>query len=247
MLKISNLSKSYGGVKAVHNCTCHFQEGMITGLIGPNGAGKTTLYNLITGLEKPDQGRIYFDGIDITSWPTHKIARQGLARSFQLLRLFKNLTIAENLLLALNQTDENPLLNLFYRKQAEAGYYPRMQATIDRLGVKRTLKTKVSELSYGQTKLIDIAIALLKDFKLVMLDEPAAGVNPAIRQELKQVVRELKKAGKTVVIIEHDMDFVMDLSDHVICMAEGTVLSEGRPKNVRNDKKVLEAYLGKSG
>ena len=227
MITVQKLDKHFGGVYAVHNCSFAIKEGTITSIIGPNGAGKTTLFNLVCGIIKPDKGEILFRGSKITKLPTHMIARAGISRTFQQARLFKNMSVKDNLLLA-HAATENEL-----------------NAILKKVHFPLDMNTRASELSYGQTRLVELARALLKPHKLLMLDEPTAGVNPKVRQELKEILKNLKKSGATIVLIEHDMEFVMSISDEVIVMAEGTVLMRGTPKQVQKDKRVLEAYLGK--
>jgi len=227
MISVQNLDKHFGGVYAVRNCTFTVKEGAITSIIGPNGAGKTTLFNLVCGMIKPDAGRILFKGQDITRLPTHLISRVGISRTFQQARLFKNMTVKENLQLAKKSDDDE------------------VKAILKKVHFPLDMNTRASDLSYGQMRLVEMARALLKPHNLLMLDEPTAGVNPKVRQELKQILLKLKKEGNTILLIEHDMEFVMSISDEVIVMAGGTVLTRGTPKKVQADKRVLEAYLGK--
>ena len=227
MISVQKLDKHFGGVYAVHNCTFTVKDNTITSIIGPNGAGKTTLFNLICGIIKPDAGEIFLKGRDISHLPTFKIARSGISRTFQQSRLFKNMTVKDNLLLAKPSTDSE------------------IKEVLKKVHFPLDMNTKASELSYGQMRLVEIARALLKPHTLLMLDEPTAGVNPKVRQELKQILLNLKKEGNTILLIEHDMEFVMSISDDVIVMTEGTVLTRGTPKQVQADKRVLEAYLGK--
>ena len=227
ILKTKNITKRFGGLVAVNNCSIGIEQGKITSLIGPNGAGKTTLFNIISGMMKPDSGRVILKKEDITALPVHQRARKGISRTFQMTRNFNNMTIRDNLTLSEDFEDK------------------KLRDVLKRIGVEKPLDTKAGDLSYGQQKLLELARALLYPHQLLLLDEPAAGVNPKIRQELKKLLKELKKAGATVLVIEHDMDFVMDISDHVICLAEGKILAEGKPKEIRNNPRVLEAYLGK--
>ncbi|MAG91208.1 hypothetical protein CMO83_03925 [Candidatus Woesearchaeota archaeon] len=227
MLSLKNVSKSFGGVKAVNGCTFEVEENTITSLIGPNGAGKTTAFNIISGLTKIDKGTIRLIRKNITNLPAYKIAQSGISRTFQLTKVFKNMSIKDNLLIA-KKTDEE-----------------EMKQVLDSVYLEKPLDTIASELSYGQQRLLELARALLMPHSLLMLDEPTAGVNPKIRQEFKSILKKLKKQGKTVLLIEHDMEFVMDISDFVIVMDEGKVLRVGKPKAIVKDKKVLEAYLGK--
>lgn len=227
MLSLKNISKSFGGVKAVNKCTFEVKENTITSLIGPNGAGKTTVFNIVSGLTKPDSGTVKLEGKNIAGLAAHKIAKSGISRTFQLTKIFRNLSVRDNMLIAKKTNDEeirNALQSVFFEKSSD---------------------TIASELSYGQQRLLEMARALLMPHQLLMLDEPTAGVNPKIRQELKSILKKLRKDGKTILLIEHDMEFVMDISDRVIVLNEGRVLREGKPKDVVKDKRVLEAYLGK--
>lgn len=227
MLSLKNVSKSFGGVKAVDRCSFEVKENTITSLIGPNGAGKTTVFNIISGLTKADAGTIRLSGKNATDMPAYKIAQSGISRTFQLTKVFRNLSIKDNLLIA-KKTDEG-----------------EMKKILKSVYLEKSLETIASELSYGQQRLLEMARALLMPHSLLMLDEPTAGVNPKIRQELKVILKNLRKEGKTVFLIEHDMEFVMEISDEVIVLNEGKILKIGKPKQIMNDKKVLEAYLGK--
>ncbi len=228
MISVQKLDKHFGGVYAVHNCTFTVKENAITSIIGPNGAGKTTLFNLICGISKPDGGRILLKGRNITGLQTHQIARLGICRTFQQARLFRNMSVKDNLLLAKHSAKDSEL-----------------KEVLKKVHFPLDMSTRASDLSYGQTRLVEIARALLKPHNLLMLDEPTAGVNPKVRQELKEILRNLKKDGDTILLIEHDMEFVMSISDDVVVMTEGSVLTRGTPKQVQADKRVLEAYLGK--
>ena len=227
MISLKNVSKSFGGVRAVDRCTFEVEENTITSLIGPNGAGKTTVFNIISGITKTDSGTIKLGNKNITGMPAYKIAQNGISRTFQITKVFRNLSIKDNLLIA-KKTNEAEM-----RKMLQSVY------------LEKPLETIASELSYGQQRLLELARALLMPHSLLMLDEPTAGVNPRIRQELKSVLKNLRKEGKTILLIEHDMNFVMDISDKVIVLAEGKVLKEGKPEEIMKDRKVLEAYLGK--
>ncbi len=227
MLSLKNISKSFGGVKAVDKCTFEVEENTITSLIGPNGAGKTTVFNIISGLTRADSGTIKLLGKDITNMPAYRIAQAGVSRTFQLTKVFRNMSVKDNLLIAKKTNEEE------------------MKKALESVYLHKPLGTIASELSYGQQRLLEIARALLKQHSLLMLDEPTAGVNPIIRQELKTILRNLRKGGKTILLIEHDMEFVMGISDTVIVLNEGKVLKIGKPNDIVKDKRVLEAYLGK--
>jgi len=227
MLSLKNISKSFGGVRSVNKCTFKVEPNTISSLIGPNGAGKTTVFNIVSGLTKPDSGAIRLLDKDITHLPVYKIAQAGISRTFQLTKVFRNMSIRDNLLIAKNADEKE------------------MKEMLENIYLHKPLDTIASELSYGQQRLLEIARALLMPHSLLMLDEPTAGVNPKIRRELKQILKKLKKEGKTVLLIEHDMEFIMGVSDFVIVLNEGRVLKIGKPKDIIKDKKVLEAYLGK--
>ena len=244
ILELKNVSKHFGGVKAVDKCSFYVKKGLITGLIGPNGAGKTTAFNLIAGLLKPDNGRIIFMKEDVTGKPTHTIARKGLARTFQQVRLFDNLSIEENLLLATQDPGER-FFNSFFYSRKKHPFKKRIKQILELVGLHKHLTTLASDLSYGQKRLLELARALMMDYTLLMLDEPTAGVNPYIRKRLKVLLRKLRRQGKTILLIEHDMDFVMSLSDEVIVLDAGKKLMADKPGKVRKNKQVLEAYLGK--
>lgn len=244
ILKLSKVFKYFGGVKAVNNCSFDVKEGIITGLIGPNGAGKTTAFNLITGQLDIDSGSIKFMGKEISKKRPHKIARLGISRTFQQVRLFDNLTIEENLLLGVYHKGEKFWCSFFYSR-IHHELDKKVDDTLKMVGLTKSKDTLAAELSYGQKRLVEIARALMMDYSLLLLDEPTAGVNPAIRKELMVILRKLRKQGKTILLIEHDMDFVMGISDEVIVLEAGHKLVVDRPSVVRKDKRVLEAYLGK--
>ena len=227
ILRVVGITKEFGGVAAVNNCSFEVKKGIITALIGPNGAGKTTLFNLLSGLIASDSGSMFFYQTNITNLASHKISSQGISRTFQLTRLFKNLSIRDNLCVAKECSDLE------------------LKKLLLSIGVHKQLSTICSELSYGQQRLVELARALLFPHQLLMLDEPTAGVNPRVRQKLKTIIKNAVSNGTTVLLIEHDMDFVMELSDHVIVLNEGSVLAQGTPNQIKKNKKVLEVYLGK--
>lgn len=241
MLTIQNITKSFGGVQAIKGSNFTIEKNKVTALIGPNGAGKTTLFNVINGLLRPDTGSIVFEGVDITKKQTFRIANTGISRTFQQVRLFHYLTILEHLQMAVDNRDTNMLGNIVRGTKVDRA---KFQNILDTFGIERELDTPVSDLSYGQRKLLNIAMALTKPHELLMLDEPVAGVNAVIQEQIEQLLLELKKKGETMLIIDHDMQFVRKLADHVIVLDAGVVLLEGAPEIVLKDKRVLEAYLG---
>jgi ABC-type branched-subunit amino acid transport system ATPase component len=247
MLKVSNLGKSFGGVAAVHDCDFEVDSNSITALIGPNGAGKTTVFNLITGFISPDKGSIRFKNRSVVGKKPHEIANLGITRTFQLIRLFPKLTVMENLLLAEHQIGENFFAAIFKPKKTRAEERRRRKRCMGFLklvSLEQKANELAEELSYGQQKLVEIARVLATESELILLDEPVAGVNPVMRERIKQVLRQLQKAGKTILLIEHDMKFVMDVCDKVVVLDYGEEIAVGTPDEVMGDKRVLEAYLG---
>ena len=239
-LHLKNLSKHFGGVHAVSNVSFKIQEGKITAIIGPNGSGKTTLFHTISGLYSADSGTIHFNSKEITNTSPSEIARLGISRTFQEVRLFKNLTIKDHLEIAMLQDDEKLLKNFF----SKAHDTSRMHGILKLVHLNKPLETCATDLSYGQRKLLDLAVAIAKPHTLLMLDEPVAGVNPQLRKEIREILLDLNRKGETIIVIEHDMNFVMGLADHIIVMDEGKLLVEGKPKDIQDNRKVLEAYLG---
>ncbi|MBI4135564.1 ABC transporter ATP-binding protein [Candidatus Uhrbacteria bacterium] len=241
MLSIKNLTKHFGGVRAVDHCSFEVTPARITALIGPNGAGKTTLFNCIAGVHLPEAGQVIFAGRDITTLPIYLRAQFGLSRTFQLVRTFKNMTVEENLRLAAEPDDQNFWRSILFPRPVVQTYLKDMLRLV---GLNQSLKFPAKSLSYGQSKLLSLARALLQPHKILMLDEPVAGVAPTLRQNFKTLLPELKARGETIFFIEHDMDFVRAVADHVIVMDQGKVLTEGTPEQVLKDQRVLDAYLG---
>lgn len=247
VLVVGGLRRQFGGLLAVDVDHLEFQRGKITALIGPNGAGKSTLFNLITGFDTPDAGTWSFDGKALGRMRSHRIARLGLVRSFQLTRALSRLTVIENMLLAgQKQRGEHFLLGLltFPWRAQEAELTSQADALLARFKLDHMRNERAGTLSGGQRKLLDMARALMSDPKLVCLDEPMAGVNPALTQSLLGHVESLRDEGKTVVFVEHDIDVVMRISDWVVVMAGGRIVAEGTPQAISRDPRVIEAYLG---
>ena len=209
-LTIQNLTKHFGGIRAIDRCSFSVKQNTIVALIGPNGAGKTTLFNIISGFYQPDAGTVTLNGEKLTGLQPHTIARKGLSRTFQLTRLFPKLTVMENLLLAKRRKGESLPHALFFGSPAEESrhYEEELLGFLRLVGLEKKKDALASRLSYGQQKLLEIARALAADAPLLLLDEPAAGVHPKLREELKRLLRELKQRGKTILFIEHDMEMV---------------------------------------
>jgi branched-chain amino acid transport system ATP-binding protein len=240
LLQTQSLSKSFGGIKAVDDCTFEVEEGSISALIGPNGAGKTTVFNLISGLLKPDLGRITFNGERIDRKRPHQITRRGVSRTFQISRDLQEMTLLENLIV---QSPTTSFADLFKGSMLEHERDHALEL-LDFVGITHLAEEKSKNLSYGQKKLMEFASTLMTEPRLILLDEPAGGVNPALLEEIIERIKLLNKRGITFLIVEHNMDVVMNLCDPVIVMAYGTVLAKGAPQDIQNNEEVLEAYLG---
>jgi ABC-type branched-subunit amino acid transport system ATPase component len=249
LLEIDGLTRSYDGVHALRGVSMKVQAGRITGLIGPNGAGKTTLFNCISGVVPPNAGRIRFNGQIITGWRPDRVTGAGLVRSFQIARGFPRLTVLENLLLYGKRQPGEHILAALLRTSAvrrrEAVLRDRAHAVAQRLNLVRVLRQRAEELSGGQKKLLEIGRALMADPILLLLDEPVAGVNPALTQEIAEHLRALQSEGMSVLLIEHHLDTIAALCDPVIVMAEGQHLREGTFEAVANDPAVQLAYMGR--
>ena len=239
-LEAVGLTRSFGGVTALGGATVRFHHGEINAVIGPNGSGKTTLFNCITGMIKPDAGRITYRGHNITGAAPHRIARAGIGRSFQLCRVFPRMTVLDNLLVAACARGVGPQL-ASARDRADI---ERARGWLARMGIDHLEATEARNLSWGQQKLLELAGVMMADPETILLDEPAGGVNPALIDRICTLVRQLNAEGKTFVIVEHNMDLVMTLSDHVIVFDRGRPIAEGPPAVIRADPAVLEAYLG---
>jgi ABC-type branched-subunit amino acid transport system ATPase component len=250
LLVVSEVTKRYGGFKALDRCSVSFELGRITGVIGPNGAGKTTLLNVIAGFAPPDAGTIHFDGADVTAMPAHRLAARGLVRTFQIARELASLTVLENLLLAAADARSESISSALFRrgaiKLAERRIAVRARALLARVGLWQLADAPASALSGGQKKLLELARALMLEPRFILLDEPAAGVAPPLVAELAALVRELLAEGISFGIVEHDMDLVARLCDRVYVLAEGRTLVSGSFAEIAADKEVAEAYLGRA-
>jgi neutral amino acid transport system ATP-binding protein len=230
LLRTEGVHKAFGGVRALDTCTIEVTEGTVAGLIGPNGSGKTTLFNVITGYNKADSGEVYLADRRITNSPPDKVFALGIGRTFQLTRIFPSLTVMENMLVA--------------SQHSRAGARKRAMEQLEFVGIAGYHASLAGTLSYGQRKLLELAYVLVADPAIVLLDEPAGGVNLSLVNHIAERIRELNAAGKTFLIVEHNMEFVMGLCDQVTVLDSGTVVAAGPPDIVRTDRRVLDAYLG---
>ncbi len=247
ILIISNVRRSFGGLVAVDVEHLEVQRGVITALIGPNGAGKTTFFNLLTNFDQPDAGTRLFDGRDLSGIPAHRVANLGMVRTFQLTKSLSRMTVIDNMRLgATNQAGETlgkALLPFTWKRQEEE-VTARADELLERFNLAHMREEFAGTLSGGQRKLLEMARALMVQPTMVMLDEPMAGVNPALKQSLLDHVKNLREQGMTVVFVEHDMDMVQEISDWVVVMAEGRIIAEGPPESIANNQAVINAYLG---
>lgn len=251
IVSIQSVSRNFGGVVAVDNCSFEVPAGSITALIGPNGAGKTTLFNIVAGFLPPSAGKVFLDGKDVTGLPAHRLFRHGLVRTFQIPRMFQRMTVLENLMMVpAQQAGENLLSNWFgwSRVRAEErAIRERAEGVLEFLQITQVARQAAGELSGGQKKLVELGRTMMTDAKVVLLDEPGAGVNPTLLGKLCEDIRCLnRERGYTFCIIEHDMDLIAQLCHPVVVMVEGSVLMSGTMEEVRANQLVQEAYLGGS-
>jgi neutral amino acid transport system ATP-binding protein len=244
LLRTEGISKAFGGVHALDDCAIEVQAGTITGLIGPNGSGKTTLFNVITGYERPDAGHVYFRDADITNHSPQRVFAGGIGRTFQLTRIFPRLTVLENMLIAAQHTGGGRLRNPLARAGGAADRRRAMEL-LHFTGIDGHAHSLAGTLSYGQRKLLELSYVLIANPAIVLLDEPAGGINPTLIHTIADRIRLLnKETGTTFLIVEHNMEFVMGLCHHIAVLDYGTVVAAGPPQAVRDDPRVLDAYLG---
>ena len=243
VLKVTDLKKAYGAIQAVGGVSFEVRPGEIFGVIGPNGSGKTTLFNSMLGQITPDTGKIELNGEDVTQLGPLELNRRGVGRTFQTLQVFGKMTVRDNLIVAAQEHQGTMFSRMFAPSDSNLG--DKADALIDQFHIKHVADKKAGELSYGQQKLVDIAMAFMSEPDLVLLDEPCAGVNPALVGGISTLLKELNQTRKgSFVVIEHNMDFVMDLCHRIMVMVEGKVMAIGTPEEIRANKQVLDAYLG---
>jgi branched-chain amino acid transport system ATP-binding protein len=243
LLKVTDLRKSYGAIKAVDGVSFEVMPGEIFGVIGPNGSGKTTMFNSVLGQIEPDTGRIELNGRDITGLSPQQLNQRGVGRTFQTLQVFGKMTVRDNLLVAAQEHHGSLFSRMF--APSDSGLGAKADALIDQFRIRHVADKKAGELSYGQQKLVDIAMAFMSEPDLVLLDEPCAGVNPSLVGGIGTLLKELNQTRKgSFVVIEHNMDFVMGLCHRILVMVEGKVMAIGTPAEIRANKQVLDAYLG---
>ena len=248
ILETIDLTKQFGGLVAVNRVTMAVKENEVLGIIGPNGAGKTSFINAITGIYKPSSGQVFFKGKDISGLPAYKITKQGIARTFQNLRIFSNISVFENVLIGAHCRIDNKFHHIFLHplksRKAERLAYEKVIALLKNVGLEQKKDTLAKNLSYGEQRILEICRALASDPELLILDEPCAGMNSAEMDTLATFVKKLRDEGNTIAVIEHNMRFMMAVSDRIIVMTEGAKFREGVPEVIRNDKAVQKIYLG---
>ena len=248
-LRTINVTKRFGGITALNSVNIRVEPDSIVMLIGPNGSGKTTLINVIAGYYKPDKGRVLFNGFDITGWLPHEIFKTGIVRTFQIPKPFKKLSVLDNLLLAVRSNPGESIINALFRaekwKEKEREALQKAYDVLELLDLERVKHKKAAELSGGQLKLLEIGRALMAEPKLILMDEPVAGVNPSLAHEIMDHIVSLRNTLRlSFLIVEHRLDIVLDYVDKVYAMSHGKVISVGKPSRVISDPQVVEAYLG---